>query len=52
MQNIVGLDDGLVPDQRQAITQRNCVIYTFLVMYILSYLSGLGYFDYYEFLTI
>ena len=29
MQNIVGLDDGLAPDQRQAITQRNCVIYTF-----------------------
>ena len=29
MQNIVGLDDGLAPDQRQAITQRNCEIYTF-----------------------
>ena len=29
MQDIVGLDDGLVPDQCQAITQRNCVIYTF-----------------------
>ena len=29
VQNIVGLDDGLAPDQRQAITQRNCVIYTF-----------------------
>ena len=29
MQNIVGLDNGLAPDQRQAITQRNCVIYTF-----------------------
>ena len=29
MQNIVGFDDGLAPDQRQAITQRNCVIYTF-----------------------
>ena len=29
MQNIVGLDDGLAPDQRQAITQRNCVIYAF-----------------------
>ena len=29
MQNIVHLDDGLAPDQRQTITQRNCVIYTF-----------------------
>ena len=29
MQNIVGLDDGLAPEQRQAITQRNCVVYTF-----------------------
>ena len=29
MQNIVGLDDSLAPDQRKAITQRNCVIYTF-----------------------
>ena len=29
MQNIVGLDDEFVPDQRQAIIQRNCVIYTF-----------------------
>ena len=29
MQYIVGLDDGLAPDERQAITQRNCVIYTF-----------------------
>ena len=35
MQNIVGLDDGLAPDQRQAMTQRNCVIYTFLVINIL-----------------
>ena len=52
MQNIVGLDDGLAPDQRQALTQRNCVIYTFLVINILSYPSGLGYLDYYEFLTI
>ena len=46
VQNIVGLDDGLAPDQRQAITQRNCVIYTFLVINILSYPSGLGYLDY------
>ena len=52
MQNIVGLDDGLAPDQRQAMTQRNCVIYTFLVIDILSYPSGLGYLDYYEFLII
>ena len=29
MQNIVGLDDGLAPDQRQAIPQRKCGIYTF-----------------------
>ena len=29
MQNVVGLDDGLAPDQRQVITQRDCVIYTF-----------------------
>ena len=29
MQNIVSLDDGMAPDQRQSITQRNCVIYTF-----------------------
>ena len=28
VQNIVGLDDGLGPAQRPAITQRNCVIYT------------------------
>ena len=52
MQNNVGLDDGLAPDQRQAMTQRNCVIYTFLVMNILSYPSGLGYLDYHEFLII
>ena len=52
MQNIVDLNDGLAPDQRQAITQRNCVIYTFLAINILSYLSGLGYLDYYEFLII
>ena len=45
-QNIVGLDDGLAPDQRQAMTQRNCVIYTFLVINILSYPSGLSYLDY------
>ena len=52
MQTIVGLDDGLAPDQRQATTSGNCVIYTFLVINILSYPSGLGYLDYYKFLTI
>ena len=34
MQSIVRLDDGLAPDQHQAITQCNCLIYTF---------SGYGY---------
>ena len=29
LQNIVGLDDGLAPDQRQAITKRNGEIYTY-----------------------
>ena len=29
MLNIVGLDDGLAPDQRQAISQSDCEIYTF-----------------------
>ena len=29
MHNIVGLDDGLAPDQCQAITQRICEIYIF-----------------------
>ena len=52
VQNIVGLDDGLAPDQHQAMTQHNCVIYTFLVINILSFPSGLGYLDYYEFLII
>ena len=52
MQNIVGLDDGLAPDQRQAIIQLNCMIYAFPVMNILSYPSELGYSDYYEFLMI
>ena len=28
-QNIVGLDNGLTPDQHQAITQRICKIYPF-----------------------
>ena len=52
MQNIVGLEDGFAPDQRQAISRRSCEMYTLSGYEYILFPSGPGCLDYYEFWVI